>query len=72
MRLNGQYLKKYSGFTYDDLQEKIVRDWKEVYNDCRIISITMQQDVALVHALVVFEETGADVFGRFDEDWGEG
>lgn len=59
MRLNGQYLKKYSGYTYGDLQDRIVNDWKMAFNDCRIVSITMQKDVALVHALVVFEEVKA-------------
>lgn len=56
MKVNGQYLKKYSGFTYDDLTERIAKEWKDVYSDCRIVSISMQKDVALVHALVVFEE----------------
>ena len=33
-----------------------MKDWESVYNNCRIVSITMLKDVALVHALVVFEE----------------
>lgn len=56
MRINGQYLKKYSDFTYDDLYGKILQDWTSVYNDCRIVTIVMQKDMVLVHALVVFEE----------------
>jgi hypothetical protein len=64
-------MKKYSGYTYDDLQERIVKDWDSVYSDCRIVAFSMERDVALVHALVVFEEMGLHHFGRFDEDWSE-
>lgn len=58
MRLNGQYLKSYSAYTINDLQEMITREWKSVYPDCKIVTISITYDKgyrALV-VFVVFEE----------------
>ena len=63
MKMNGQYLIKYSAGTFAEITELIKTNWMEVYSDCRIVKISVSPTCGGglgYHALVVFEEVSDD------------
>ena len=54
--VNGQYLEEYTAKYAYDLKEKIDRDWRGRFPECRIADISISRDDLYLWAYVVYEE----------------